>query len=165
MWRHEISYRWRHSPYFLRGEGQGSTRPKRKADYVQSYRELEAAAAAASDGTHSGELAKCTLTMTLDPHYFPEELWGQQSQRGARSAAAEKAYWAEAQKRRAAAREATEGDLHLGKLEEMARREAKVGGDVVGVESAGCAAWRCVRWWMCAMCRSACLCWSVFDGG
>lgn len=129
IWRHQLVHAWRHSLYFLKAgtDGGSGANKRHKADFVESYKDQEKAAAAAG-AAGSGAVdptAACTVTMTLHPQYFPEELYSKQKRLA--KGAAEKAYWAGQNQRRAKAKAATE-DLALGKLDELARREDKASG-------------------------------------
>lgn len=80
IWWNQVVHAWRHSPYFLKGEDEGTgARKKRKADFVESYRDAPAAGSSGGAAGAGGEAAACTLTMTLHPQYFPEELYTKQT--------------------------------------------------------------------------------------
>ncbi|KAI3438623.1 hypothetical protein D9Q98_001045 [Chlorella vulgaris] len=127
-WRSHLNASLRNSQYFLRRESEGvGGKRKRAADFVQSYREVMQEAAPSSATTAAtGGVAAGTLpypvTMTLDPRYFPEELYTKQK-RSANASAAEAAFWAAQREKRANTQREMTDQLALGKLDELARRE------------------------------------------
>ncbi|KAG7667660.1 hypothetical protein KSW81_005586 [Nannochloris sp. 'desiccata'] len=97
----DLSGHYKHSPFHLRGKD-GGRKP-----------------AAASNATLAS-------VVTLDPHYFPSELYSEQLKSRGISQAAQAAYWSGHRQQRLQADDAD--DLTLGRLDELAQKESLRGG-------------------------------------
>ncbi|GAB4817003.1 hypothetical protein N2152v2_004049 [Parachlorella kessleri] len=119
MRRHELTSFWKNSPFYLTTPQ--STSGSRAAGEVERFSDR-------LRKRQKSERPPLTSILTLDPRYFPEELYSSKQQMAAKSAAAQSAYWAAQQARSSSADAGAE--MAIGKLDELAKRESrqKVGG-------------------------------------